>query len=106
MVWCHKTLLNIFINLNQFNDGAAYYCNGELAGFRTRGLVCNQANSPALLLQTRWFQNWIPQQLTRTDIIPPGVVPPPGVPRGNGATTVILSTVALVLAAIISLLHL
>lgn len=71
------------------------------------GLVCNAANSPGVLVQSRWFQDWIPAQFNRTDNPLPGVVPPPGVGDvDGGASTVILSTLAFVFAVMISSLGL
>lgn len=92
---------SLFCHL-QFNGGSAFYCDGQLVGLRTVGLACNAANSPGVLVQTRWFQDWIPQQFARTDNPPPGVVAPPGVRDGNGASTIVLSTFALIMAFFVS----
>lgn len=51
---------------SQNNNGAGLYCDGQLVGLRALGRQCGLANSPAVLIQTRWFQEWI-QQTIATD---------------------------------------
>lgn len=77
-----------------------------MVGLRTRGLDCdNYESSPGVLIQARWFQEWIPQQFTRTDNPPAGAVTAPGVEGpGSAATMVILSTIALVFAVAVNLM--
>ena len=71
----------------------------------SHGLECSAANSPGVVVQTRYFQDWIQQQFTRTDNPAAGVVPPPGVSDDNGgAATIILSSFALALVGVISVL--
>lgn len=55
--------LHIDPSLLQNNNGAGLYCDGQLVGLRTLGRECNVANSPAVLIQTRWFQDWIQQTI-------------------------------------------
>lgn len=93
--------MDLTLFLVQFNDGAAFYCDGELVGLRTLGLVCNAVDSPGVLVQSRWFQDWIPHQFNRTDNPLPGLVPPPGVGVDGGASTVILSTIVMVFAVLV-----
>lgn len=54
------------------------YCGGNLVGLRAFGRQCNVANSPAVVVQTRWFIEWIERQFLRTDLTPPGPLDPPG----------------------------
>lgn len=74
-----------------------------MVGLRTNGLAC-AGNSPGIVIQSRWFLPWINQQFQRTDETPAGVVSPPGAPEDGGASTVILSTVALAVALMATLL--
>lgn len=86
----------------QGNDGAAFYCDGALVALRVLGRQCNMALSPAIMIQTRWFQEWIPQQFTRNDNPQAGPVPPPGIT--DSASSVILSSVVLMVAALVKLI--
>ena len=46
-------------------------------GILSSGRQCNTANSPALVLQVRYYLDWIRTQFTREDNPSPGVVSPP-----------------------------
>lgn len=78
------------------------YCGGRLVGLRVLGRVCNVVNSPAVMLQTRWFPEWIQQQFARTDNPAAGPVGPPGT-LPSSASTVILSTIAIAFGLFFSL---
>ncbi|XP_055587729.1 serine protease 1-like [Uranotaenia lowii] len=57
------------------NLGSGLYCDGDLAGLLSYGLNCGLANNPPTFTQIRFFNPWIQQQLTRTDIPPHGWSP-------------------------------
>lgn len=69
-------LLSLYCSQNI--DGAGLYCENQLVGLRTSGRQCNVINSPAVLIQTRWFQDWIAEQFVRVDDPAPAPPGPPG----------------------------
>lgn len=60
--------------LIQGNLGAGLFCNDELAGILSFGFACGQPNQPAVFTQTRFYDEWINQQLTRQDTVQPGTI--------------------------------
>ncbi|XP_055525135.1 trypsin-2-like [Wyeomyia smithii] len=55
--------------------GSGLYCNGDLTGLLSFGMNCGAAANPPTFTQIRWFNPWINQTLTRTDIPPLGWSP-------------------------------
>ncbi|EDS37459.1 Trypsin [Culex quinquefasciatus] len=50
------------------NIGSVLFCDGEATGLLSFGMNCVTANDPPTFTQIRYFNNWIDQQLTRTDV--------------------------------------
>lgn len=57
--------------------GAGFYCNNLLVGLLSSGRQCNTVNSPGIVLQTRYYHDWIARQLLREDNPTAGQVAPP-----------------------------
>lgn len=51
------------------NMGGILYCNGIVTGILNSGYGCGQANNPGVYIQTRFFNDWIRQQFTRSDTV-------------------------------------
>ncbi|KAJ6643592.1 Transmembrane protease serine 3 [Pseudolycoriella hygida] len=60
------------------NLGGGLFCPArntfELTGILSFGLGCGTANIPGVYTQVRFFEQWINQQLTRTDATPAGTL--------------------------------
>lgn len=50
------------------NIGAVLYCNGAITGLLNSGYGCGAANFPGTYIQTRFFNEWIQDQMRRQDI--------------------------------------
>lgn len=51
------------------NIGAVLYCNGAVTGILNSGYGCGAANNPGTYIQTRFFNDWIDEQLRRQDTL-------------------------------------
>lgn len=52
------------------NIGAVLYCNGAITGLLNSGYGCGAVNNPGTYIQTRFFNQWIQDQMRRQDIPP------------------------------------
>ncbi|XP_062542389.1 trypsin-like [Armigeres subalbatus] len=82
------------------NRGGGLYCDGRLTGIASFGFGCGQNASTTVFTQVRYFESWIQQQFTRTDIPPAGVTPMPGI-TGGAYSMFNLSMAAILFATLI-----
>lgn len=59
------------------NIGSGLYCENELTGLLSFGTSCGIANHPGVYTDVLQYQDWINQQLVRTDNPEPGWSPTP-----------------------------